>query len=119
MGAIRILGRIVVRGVYSLFGLDSPYSAEGYGLNWTKQRRRCLERDDHQCRVCRIDQSELDRELAVHHITPRLEFEDGNWREMNDLSNLVSLCPSCHGTFEGKFTGTDPKEFVRKARQKL
>lgn len=119
MGAIGFLGRVVVRGVYSLAGLDSPYSAEGYGLNWSTQRRRCIERDEHECRVCGVCEEDLNRELAVHHIRPRLQFEDGDWRQMNDLSNLIALCPSCHGKFEGQFVEADPEGFVRKARQKL
>lgn len=119
MGTARFLARIVVRGVFKLLGLDSPYSAKGYGLNWSTQRQGCLKRDEYTCRVCGVDQEELDRELAVHHIRPRTTFNDDNWREMNDLSNLVSLCPSCHGHFEGEFTGSNPEEFVRRARQKL
>lgn len=119
MDALQFAGRCLVRGLYNLAGLDSPYSAKEYGPNWTKQRNRCLDRDGRQCRVCGVDGSELDRELAVHHITPRTRFDDGDWRAMNDLSNLVTLCHSCHGRFERKFVGTDPDEFVAEARQNL
>ncbi|TYL37253.1 hypothetical protein CV102_18270 [Natronococcus pandeyae] len=112
-----IIVEILVRGLYNLFGLDSPYSATGYGPNWTKQRRKCLERDDYQCRICGKTETEIGRRPAVHHITPRREFAASEWHQMNALSNLVALCPSCHGTVEGKYQDTSPEEFVAKSRQ--
>lgn len=112
-----LLVEICVRGIYNLFGLDSPYSANGYGPNWSKQRRKCLDRDSRTCRVCRTHEDELGRELSVHHITPRTEFDDGEWRQMNATSNLISLCPTCHGRNEGKHTDCSPEEFAAKALQ--
>lgn len=109
------LAKIVVRGVYKLAGLDSPFSSQEYGPNWTKQRRKCLERDNHECRVCGKTEEEIGREPAVHHITPRSEFND-SWKQ-NELNNLITLCHSCHGKLEGKFKDSSPKEFVRKAKQ--
>lgn len=114
---VRILGRSLVRGACKALGLDSPYTAKSYGVNWSKQRRRCLERDEWQCRVCAVGRDELDRELSVHHITPRRQY-DGNW-EQNELSNLVTVCNVCHGRFEGRFTGASPEEFAAKAKQEL
>lgn len=111
------LVEIFVRGAYNLVGLDSPYSAKEYGPNWSKQRRKCLERDSRQCRICGVQRSELDREPAVHHITPRQQFDKGDWTDMNALSNLITLCPSCHGKHEGKYTDCSPAEFVQKASQ--
>lgn len=113
------LVKVAVRGVYKLAGLDSPYSSQEYGTNWTKQRQKCLERDGRQCRVCGADEQELGREPSVHHITPRGEFDHENWREINALSNLVTLCPTCHGKFEGRFTDCDPERFVSRAREVL
>lgn len=109
-----LLIETLVRGVYALAGLDSPYSNQEYGPNWSKQRRRCLDRDNHQCRVCNTDEEELKNSLAVHHITPRRDF-DGNLKQ-NNLKNLISLCPSCHGKFEGRYTDAGPDEFERRAR---
>ena len=111
------LVKILVRGAYNLAGLDSPYSAKSYGPNWTKQRQKCLERDSRQCRVCGTTEAEMGREPAVHHITPRNEFGDSEWREMNSLSNLITLCHSCHGKLEGRYTDSDPDTFVKKANQ--
>lgn len=111
-----IIWRSIVRGVYKQLGLDSPYSAQEYGINWSKQRQKCLERDDFTCRVCEIQSKKLDREPAVHHITPRSQF-DGTPREMNALENLITLCPECHGRFESRFVDCSPNEFVANARQ--
>lgn len=112
----KIIWRTFVRGVHKQLGLDSPYSSQEYGINWSKQRRKCLERDDLTCRVCRTTSEELDRELSVHHITPRSHF-DGTPREMNALENLITLCPECHGRFEGCFVDSSPDRFAEKARR--
>jgi 5-methylcytosine-specific restriction endonuclease McrA len=111
---MKLLWKTFVRGMYKSAGLDSPYSAQDYGVNWTRQRNKCLERDDYTCRVCDTHQSEIGREPAVHHITPRSQFE-GTPRAMNALNNLVTLCPECHGTLEGKYDDCDVDEFVEKA----
>ena len=112
---MKLLWRTFVRGVYKNLGLDSPYAAKEYGTNWTKQRQKCLKRDNYSCRVCGTSQYEIDREPAVHHITPRSLFE-GTPHEMNALSNLVTLCPGCHGKLEGKYSNCDVDEFVEKAQ---
>ncbi|WP_425433271.1 HNH endonuclease [Haloarcula nitratireducens] len=109
--------KTIVRGAHKAFGLDSPYSQKEYGKNWTKQRQKCLSRDGHQCRLCEKSKSEIGREPAVHHITPRSEFDDSDWRTYNALSNLITLCPNHHGKLEGHFTETDPDTFVRKANR--
>lgn len=106
--------KIVVRGVYNLAGLDSPYSAKSYGPNWTKQRKKCLERDSLECRVCDKHEKEMGREPAVHHITPRRKFKSSEWRQVNALSNLITLCHSCHGRYEGECQGSSPEEFVQR-----
>ena len=112
---VRLIWRSFVRGLFKALDLDSPYSAKEYGPIWTKQRQKCLERDDWTCRVCGVADDELHHELSVHHITPRRKH-DGNW-EQNELSNLISLCPECHGRCEGQFTNTTPEEFAAKAQQ--
>lgn len=112
-----IVWKTFVRGLHNVAGLDSPYSNTEYGPNWSKQRARCLERDGYECRVCESTKEEIGREPAVHHIKPRSEYDD-NW-EQNDLSNLVTLCPTCHGRFEGRFKNADPDEFTVKAQGEL
>lgn len=113
----RIIWRSFVRGLFKSLGLDSPYSAKEYGPNWSKQRQKCLKRDDWTCQACGVSGDELDCELSVHHITPRRTY-DGNW-EQNELSNLITLCPTCHGRFEGEYINASPEEFATKSQQKL
>lgn len=110
-----LLVETLVRAAYNMFGLDSPYTRESYGANWTKQRDRCLERDSGQCRICGKTESEIGRKPAVHHIRPRIEYDESEWLKYNDLSNLITLCHSCHGKFEGQFKDASPEEFVEKA----
>jgi len=78
-----------------------------YGENWHPQRRKALERDNHTCQVCGIEED--GREHDVHHITHRREFD--TLEEANALGNLITLCKPCHGKAnmgrisEGKLRG--------------
>ena len=61
----------------------------GYGYRWQQVRRRVLVRDKHQCRACKrkgiyVPAGEVD------HIVPK--SQGGS----DDLSNLESLCRTCH-----------------------
>ncbi|MFQ5419848.1 MAG: DEAD/DEAH box helicase [Anaerolineae bacterium] len=68
-----------------------------YGPNWQSQRQQALARDGHQCQVCGAREGML----HVHHVRPFREFgyvrgQNEHYRLANELSNLVTLCPSCH-----------------------
>lgn len=67
-----------------------------YGPNWQHQRKKARERDSFTCQHCGIAESDLDRELDVHHITPFREFGIEMYKKANDLSNLICLCVRCH-----------------------
>lgn len=67
-----------------------------YGKSWNQNRTRAVERDDRQCVIC----GEGDR-IEVHHITPFRKFGVENEAEANKLDNLITLCPDCHGRWEG------------------
>jgi len=69
-----------------------------YGENWKKQRNKARKRDDYTCQRCGVCESELDRSLSVHHKVPLRKYD--NWREANELENLITLCRSCHGVVE-------------------
>mgnify|MGYP006273224951 FL=1 len=75
-----------------------------YGPNWETQRRKALDRDDHECQHCGLTNDEhlaqWDHGLHVHHRTKRRKFDD--YREANRLENLVSLCRSCHLEIENR-----------------
>lgn len=58
----------------------------------------------------------------MHHITPRFEYWDSDtldWANVNDLSNLITLCPTCHGPLEGEFCDADPDEFTEQGATEL
>ena len=64
---------------------------------WRRTRQLCYERDnwlcaDCECRCLNTRDSKLHpkRKIQAHHIVPR---RDGG---SDDLSNLVTLCMSCH-----------------------
>lgn len=84
-------------------GEDHPLyingSHEDYGPNWRQRRREARSRDNYQCQSCGVEESELERQLHVHHIIPRRKFDD--IEVANELDNLVSLCGSCHHRYEG------------------
>lgn len=72
-----------------------------YGENWTEQRKKARERDNHTCQHCGITRQEHGRNLAVHHIRPFREFgyirgKNENYLQANELTNLITLCASCH-----------------------
>lgn len=63
-----------------------------YGPNWPVQRQRTLERDGFACQVC--GREFPTSKLHVHHKVPYKKFSD--YLEANLLTNLVTLCSSCH-----------------------
>lgn len=73
-----------------------------YGPSWPEQRRKRREYDQHTCQSCGMSsethKDQYGMELHVHHITPARKFSDHKKR--NDLSNLITLCISCHGKYE-------------------
>lgn len=69
-------------------------SARYRGKNWEQQRKRALFRDDFLCTICGAKDN-----LHVHHKTPYKEF-NGNYMEANKLSNLQTVCCSCHSSIE-------------------
>lgn len=74
-----------------------------YGTGWWKARREALERDDYRCVRCEKTADELEQNPDVHHIKPVREFE--NPEEAHTLTNLVSLCRSCHCLVESDTSG--------------
>lgn len=79
-----------------------------YGPNWQEQREKALRRDGYVCQDCRMTNSEHYREygqsLHMHHIRRFRGFD--HYEEANRIVNLVTLCQSCHGKWEG--TGEAP-----------
>ncbi len=69
-----------------------------YHSGWLRARRRVLRRDDNTCQSCGSSGDEMKQGLHVHHIKPVRTFDDQ--REAHRLTNLVTLCPSCHPKVE-------------------
>jgi len=84
-------------------GGDDPY----YGPNWRAQQRNARYRDDYTCQRCGKTEQELSCKLDVHHVKPFQDFGSERHKEANALSNLVSLCRSCHLAVEHE-QGTRP-----------
>ena len=79
----------------------ASFNDEGRGKFWVAARKKALRRDKWTCQVC----GKRNLMLHVHHICgwawfPLLRFE---------LSNLVTLCKSCHKRFHKFNGGTDKK----------
>lgn len=73
---------------------------ESRGPSWPAQRERARKRDGYRCRVCGASERP-GHQHDVHHIIPFREFkwipgENENHVQANHLSNLITLCPSCH-----------------------
>lgn len=107
-------------------GEDHPHWKEGYdkyyGDSWYFKRKECLKRDNKRCRVCGSecgDSSYFDNP-DVHHINPQNNWDvEEEHEEMNDLSNLICLCRSCHRPLEGKWQDSSPEEFAERGRELL
>ena len=72
-----------------------------YGPNWRTQRRKARKRDSYKCQCCGKTQKQNGRSLDVHHLIPFRDFGyiagiNNAYIKANALSNLVSLCKSCH-----------------------
>ena len=70
------------------------------GKGWSKARKETRKRDNYTCQHCGITEEELDKQLDVHHIKPYRLFD--SYEKANLLTNLISLCPSCHHKEEQK-----------------
>lgn len=62
---------------------------------WKSARRAVIARDDGRCQACGVEDG-----LHVHHIEPVRNFPDPN--DAHYLENLVTLCSTCHPSWEGR-----------------
>lgn len=69
------------------------FSLAPRGINWKKQSCLARKRDGYTCQVCQKVG------IQVHHIVPFRLF-GGDWKRANVLSNLITLCASCHSKVE-------------------
>jgi hypothetical protein len=70
------------------------------GWEWRKRRAECYERDNWTCQDCGVKcTSKGPRRIQAHHVIGR---RNGG---TDDLSNLVTLCLSCHHKREHRYKG--------------
>lgn len=74
-------------------------SVEYRGANWRRQSRLARIRDGYTCQICHKKVGKKRHDHGVHHIKPYREF-NGNFESANKLTNLITLCNSCHSTVE-------------------
>lgn len=71
------------------------------GSNWNQQRKLAFNRDGGICQHCGVSKTKGGRNNSVHHIKPYRHFVDEYGKQnapiyANVLTNLITLCPSCH-----------------------
>lgn len=100
-------------GDYATSGENNPFWDGGgdpyYGPNWRTQRDLARQRDNYECQHCHVSESELSRELHVHHIVKLRTFGENGYILGNELSNLIALCPSCHKKAEYGYIPIQPR----------
>lgn len=67
---------------------------DGRGPNWPTARRLAWERDGFKCTCCGVPKQ--GNNLVAHHIVPFDEYGLKRYEEANRLSNLETLCRTCH-----------------------
>lgn len=85
-----------------MMGSNNPHYRGGthkfFGPHWGRQKRKAKQRDGYHCQVCGLSDK---KKLDVHHIVPRRIF-NVDWDKADDLSNLITLCGSCHQKVENE-----------------
>lgn len=71
-----------------------------YGEDWQRQKRLARERDNNTCQRCGKTRDKIGKNMDVHHIKPWRFFGLKNYKEANDLKNLICYCYKCHKTVE-------------------
>lgn len=86
------------------------------GVNWSHQRFLAKKRDNYTCQCCGITQRQAIKKfgcgLEVHHKIPYIFFND-DYIKANDLSNLISLCRSCHQKAEWQYRKEHQDEYQK------
>lgn len=76
--------------------------SDRYPSNWGVIRKSVYSRDDYTCQICGVRGGKFgNSEVHAHHITPLSEGGSHN------LSNLVTLCESCHSSQHNYDIGTN------------
>jgi hypothetical protein len=89
------------------------------GDNWEMQREKALKRDGFQCLRCGLTREKhketTNFDLHVHHRRPRKWYykkPNKDIEDANQLSNLITLCSSCHKKLESLPVQPKPPETI-------
>jgi len=85
-----------------------------FGLNWKRQRKLAYERDGGRCQHCGLTEKQalekFHRKNDIHHIIKRRTLRDqGKFKEVNNLQNLITLCQKCHRAAENSRIHLQPR----------
>jgi len=81
-------------------GISEEYKKDKTSKEWKEKRLEVYTRDNFTCQSCGKTETKLD----AHHIIPwRISYDDS-------ISNLISLCPSCHKTIEEQWKNVPSTE---------
>lgn len=72
-----------------------------------ENRMKCLERDNFTCRKCGLD-GKIEGDFDVHHVIP---FKKS---KCDSVTNLVTLCSSCHKKVENQFLRIGETAYLRR-----
>ena len=84
------------------------------GAGWQRLRKQVTKRDSYKCCHCGIDRDQqferYGRDFSINHIIPF--HQSGNTIKANKLSNLETLCDSCHTKADWKYRKENPMQGV-------
>lgn len=71
-----------------------------YGDDWEEIRFKIYKRDGYKCQKCRLTMNDCEKKYkGVLHVHHKVLFSIS---KNNSLSNLITLCPKCHGKEDAK-----------------
>lgn len=86
-----------------------------YDPLWRKRRIEAIELDGEECARCGMSREahreEMGRDITVHHIRKARLFDD--LEEAHALSNLITLCLSCHASIDNRGMPIDVRHLQR------
>lgn len=92
----------------------SHFSRSYRGSEWQKLRKAAMKRDGYKCCHCGIDHDEQikrhNRSFSINHIVPF--FQADTTGKANKLSNLETLCDSCHTKADWAYRKNNPMQGV-------
>jgi len=77
---------------------DVSADVSRHGHEWSKQRQKALNRDNHQCRECGCEVGREHESVPTAHVHHETSINNGG---THSLENLTTLCETCHHSGHG------------------